>query len=729
MSGSVSKTRIPRYPIRSFRGGLNSAILSYYVQDDEIVEAKNVEITFSGSIAPRLGLIRYDDVTSQYFTDSQELRNAYRYVQGDGSDELVVQGNSNIYVDGANTIFTTLSMPHTMSSSDDGLTRIQQWRDVLYFYSENAAASSYNRGANPLTRKASVSGFYNGFDPMFVFGITDGVLEKGTDIHYYYRFTFERYHGDIFVGESMPIHYRNGGIIRYSDEGNFTINGGFNFVVNVDNSLTNIDDDIRFINFYRTDGLTEAQDLNVTERQPLRGYFFLGQIDADDYRNASAGDILFVDDGSVELATREVFYNHFSFPPKAKFAKVHKSRMWLANITGGDYGNGSGVDTFPNTINIDSAPSRVFHSELLDPEKFRVTSFFDVGRDDGEPITAMEIFENRFLVIFKANSMWGIFGGDVENAPGVIDIEKDVIDDSVGCIAPESVAYGEGGLIFLSNKGVYVFSGTKPVSMRSEFIDDILANISPSRKINATGIYTQDRKYILSFTDTTQNENANTVALQFDFVTKTWTRNIFGNSTIYGVNKYIEAKKSDEAGQVYTVLNTTDSSVGAIQKMNLVQYEVDIIEGVPWSFKTKHFDCGSPDIIKFFKTIIFGLKMTSTVTVNYDIDDGCTTGTLSLTPIDCAGNVAQAAINLWDDVGLNWLASAGQDLTHIWNSIGESGGFGAQQNYVINVATAATPNPKGRRIQFEFSSTATIQGQEFQGLTILYTTEERVSNA
>ncbi len=254
----------------------------------------------------------------------------------------------------------------------------------------------------------------------------------------------------------------------------------------------------------------------------------------------------------------------------------------------------------------------------------------------------------------------------------------------------------------------------------------MLENLPPDRKEFAVGQYSQNRKYILSFTDNTVDNDENKIALEFDFRTKTWTRKTFGNSTVYGVNGYLEAKRGNEAGKVYALLHTIDSAAGAVQTLGDIQYDIDPDEGVAWSFKTKHFDCGDADAIKQFRTIIVRLNHTSPVTINYDIDDGCTTGTLTLTPLGCSGSTATA--HAWDETGLNWLGSAGQDLTHVWGGAG-AGGVGTQQNYVINVATSATPNPKGRRIQFEFTGTANTQGQEFQGLTILYVSEPRVANA
>ena len=91
-------------------------------------------------------------------------------------------------------------------------------------------------------------------------------------------------------------------------------------------------------------------------------------------------------------------------PPNSKFAKAHKNRLWLANIKSGDYGGCSTVaapyDFAPFIISLDESPSAVYFSEYLESEKFLPTSVFTINVDDGEPITAFERFENKYLIAF-----------------------------------------------------------------------------------------------------------------------------------------------------------------------------------------------------------------------------------------------------------------------------------------------------------------------------------------
>ena len=100
-TGSAAKfgdSSVKAYPIPSFSRGLNAAVLPYYVRDDHIVEAKNVEITFSGSIRPRLGMGRYDDPASPYYPGvNQYIRNGHRYSKSDGDAEIILNGQVKIF--------------------------------------------------------------------------------------------------------------------------------------------------------------------------------------------------------------------------------------------------------------------------------------------------------------------------------------------------------------------------------------------------------------------------------------------------------------------------------------------------------------------------------------------------------------------------------------------------------------------------------------------------------
>lgn len=763
-TGSAAKfgdAKVKEYQVRSFMGGLNSAILSFYVRDDQIIEAKNVEVTFSGSLRPRLGLVPYTtNVFDDEYTIGIRYNKAWRtdqIVSGNyiAKKELVACGTTvmappslggggvRIFADNNTAVMADIMVGAVGSglsdflTSDDGKARFEHWRNTLYIVSENNRPVTFNRGMTTYSlydniRFASAMGRLGsriepgaGNNPFLAAASAeDGSLDNA--LTYHYRFTIDRFVSNDFLSESLPLYDTNLDAslnqlksVWYAETSASPTTGAIDLV----SSIVPRPDAGSKLNIYRTLGGTSPD-----QGKQEYGFFYLGSVDIPD---TGALDT-FLDDGRTELDTaKEIFYGKFSQPPPSKFVKYHKNRMWYLGIGAGEVGEDPSLADFPTpwttnlTLTLPDDPYRVYFSEYLEPEAVRPTSFFDIGTD-GEPITGAIRFENKYLLIFKTNSMWGVFGGDVENVPGVPDIEINAIDDSVGCIAPETISYGEGGVIFLSNKGVYFYDGSRPWSLKSEFIDPILENIVDERKEKACGIYLQSRKYILSFTDSTENNSENTVSLEYDFVTKTWTRKQFGNSTVYGINGFIEGKRGDEEARVWALIN--DPSVGSVQELNKVQYDVVEGDGVAWSFKTKAFDCGMPDVIKSFKTLIIRMRQTGVITVDYNIDDGCIEGSLTLSPITCSGT---ESTYLWDATDLNWQGSTPrEDPNFVWGGLGAGGG-GSQQDYVKNIPETGTPqpNPIGKRIQFEFSGTTGQQGQEIQGLTIFFIPEMRVSNA
>jgi len=746
--GSIAKFGDPSvkaYPVSSFGRGLNKAVLSYYVRDEHIVDAENVEFSLSGGIKPRKGMARHDDATGAHYTDGSTPRTGWRYNKANGERELIFQASSTVwapqdrlYADNNSGSFSALdTTPAALQlyPNDDGTVCFEQWRDVLYIVSR-FNVMTYNKSESPLLREASNSGYTSG--QFLDISLPGGGLNLDTSLNYIYQFTFERYHGDVFLSESPALYWSSPYVGSfgptyerfYAGPASTAHNGTINIVKYTD--AYSLPEDVKYVNVYRTLGLsTDAANDYENQQRQFFDFYYLGRFTRDEFEDASVGTTMYSDTGDIDLDTAtQITYASISYPPGAKFAKTYKNRMWLANIYHGEYGDGwfpfPSFEYPPYLTPIGDEPSGIYFSDYNEPEKFRLTSFFYININDGEPITAFERFENKHLVVWKSNSMWAIYGADDELAPGVPDIMIDAIDESVGCVAHGSVAYGEGGLIWLSNKGVYFYNGTRPVPMASELIDPILENISPARKQNATGVYTQKRKYLLSFTDETEDGSANTVTLEYDFVTQTWTRKQFGNPTVYGVNDYVEARRNDEAGVVYALLNTTDSAVGSVQKLDVGQVDAGGTSGVSWSFSTKHFDCGIPDVIKHFKALIIRMRHTSTFTIDYNIDDGCRTGSLPISPLACNGDSA----HVWDETDLNWQGSPIENDTFFWSGAGQ-GGAGSQQDYVINIPETSSPqgNPIGKRIQFEFSGTATSQGQEIQGITILYVPEMRVSNA
>lgn len=88
-----------------------------------------------------------------------------------------------------------------------------------------------------------------------------------------------------------------------------------------------------------------------------------------------------------------------------------------------------------------------------EPESFRAENYQPVAPNDGSIITSCHVANDNVLVIFKDNSMFGLFGSDPTTA------ELRSIDPTLGCIAPNSVVTIEGYTYWWSRLGPVKWAG------------------------------------------------------------------------------------------------------------------------------------------------------------------------------------------------------------------------------------------------------------------------------
>ena len=171
------------------------------------------------------------------------------------------------------------------------------------------------------------------------------------------------------------------------------------------------------INIYRSsfratsEGTPEGYPSDKTE------YFHIGSVSVDDYNSTAQYDTVFQDLGQVPGYTIE--YNKMDLPPEPRFVVNHKNRLWLGNVV---YYKGSVEEWANGTAYVDGddgivrAPHSVFissigNSGLSAPLEYYTDQYVDI-EPFGDGITGMVSFNNDFLVVFKANSMWGVYGDD-----------------------------------------------------------------------------------------------------------------------------------------------------------------------------------------------------------------------------------------------------------------------------------------------------------------------------
>jgi hypothetical protein len=194
------------------------------------------------------------------------------------------------------------------------------------------------------------------------------------------------------------------------------------------------------------------------------------------------------------------------------------------------YGNRHIVQTDRNTIEV---------SHYLQDNHWSALDVFTINDGSNDSIVAITPWTLNEFVIFMRGSIFYAAAGVGANASGDAAHENDSYIKSlatdIGCIAKGSIVQAGGGIIFLSDNGVYMLnpagagngSANTPEGMRlltlaeplSAPINDIIGRINYNAVSGAVATYWENRYYLsVPLDDSTRNN----VTLVYNFINKAW---------------------------------------------------------------------------------------------------------------------------------------------------------------------------------------------------------------
>ena len=217
------------------------------------------------------------------------------------------------------------------------------------------------------------------------------------------------------------------------------------------------------------------------------------------------------------------------------------------------YGNRHIVQIDQNTIRV---------SHYLEDNKWSALDMFSINDGSNDTLVAVAPWTLNEFVIFMRNSVFyasvGV-GAYLLSDPATEDNSyvKSLATD-IGCLARKSIVQAGGGIIFLSDNGVYLLnpasasgpSQSAPEGMRlltmseplSAPIDDVISRINYNYVSNATGIYWENRYYLAVPLDSSTTNNA---ILVFNFINKSW-ESVDIYPAGFDVHRFLIAKKNNK---------------------------------------------------------------------------------------------------------------------------------------------------------------------------------------
>lgn len=258
--------------------------------------------------------------------------------------------------------------------------------------------------------------------------------------------------------------------------------------------------------------------------------------------------------------------------PNGKFVIVHKNRLYIA----GDPSN----------------PSRIYMSDIGQPESFPGLNFIDIDTNDGDMITGIAELGDS-LVIFKERSLYVLRGTGPQNY-SLLDSHQ-----AHGTVSHWSIVQILNRLFYLSRDGVYAFDG-KNVRLESDLIKGSVMGLNNNQAWNQQYLATAcavdyKGKYWLSLSEGTTVFN-NRVYL-FDYIHGAWTRYDIPVSTFALFQSSLSATYDLYSGDP-TTGNVFHQDTGTSDNGNSINAY----------YRTKDYDFGATAHFKSYKGLFFAAE-------------------------------------------------------------------------------------------------------------------------
>lgn len=217
------------------------------------------------------------------------------------------------------------------------------------------------------------------------------------------------------------------------------------------------------------------------------------------------------------------------------------------------YGNRHIVQVDQNSFSV---------SHYLSDDNWSALDMFSINDGSSDRLISITPWTLNEFVVFMRNSIFYASVGIGADLAGDAVKESDSyvksLASDIGCIARGSTVQAGGGILFLSDNGVYILnpSGASqggintPEGMRlltlseplSAPISDVIARINYNYVSNATAIYWENRYYLAVPIDSSTTNNA---ILVYNFVNKAWESvDVYPNG--FNIKKFVVSKRGNK---------------------------------------------------------------------------------------------------------------------------------------------------------------------------------------
>lgn len=247
------------------------------------------------------------------------------------------------------------------------------------------------------------------------------------------------------------------------------------------------------------------------------------------------------------------------------------------------YGNRHIVQTDRNTFKV---------SHYMSDSTWSALDMFSINDGSNDAMVAIVPWTLNEFVVFMRNSVfYASVGIGAYLVGSAVDTDNSYVKSlatDIGCIAKRSIVQAGGGIIFLSDNGIYILnpasasgaSQASPEGMRlltmaqplSAPIEDVILRINYTYAHKAVGIYWENRYYLAVPLDNSQVNNA---VLVYNFINKQW-ESVDTYQSGFDIQSFHVAKSGNRRR-----LFAVDQELGVYLMEELDWDEYDSIIGVP----------------------------------------------------------------------------------------------------------------------------------------------------
>lgn len=304
--------------------------------------------------------------------------------------------------------------------------------------------------------------------------------------------------------------------------------------------------------------------------------------------------------------------------PEPKFIENHLNRIWTLD---------------GNTLSFSVLDTSVDEEHFNDWDTSNNAGSIIIPAGQGDTGTGLYSL-NGYLYIFQRNAIWEIFGSSPNN------FELRNISNEIGMIDKRTLVEYDRFLIFLSDKGIYMFDGANLKNL-SEGVINTSINEWANKTTPAATLW--GNSYILTYTPS--GDSYNSEAVFYDIV-----RGVFGKVEGLFASEWSNWNGSSDTGQIYFV----SSNQGSIYRWDTGGhddgYEIETRYDTPsLSFGA---NVNSKSIKKIYLQQLALGHWTMSVTMTSDIDSTEQTAEIDLdTGSSSLWDVSQWDVALWSPEG------------------------------------------------------------------------------